>query len=156
MQDTSTVWAGPGKGLAVYFKEHLFHHVTDITEDNMHLTKMGTDNLDVITLYRSSNGNLSNLIDHLKSLISQYRTTVVCGDLNLCYIDTRRNKVTQWLENEGFKQMVKRATHIRGRLIDHFYIRKANDNITTTVFRHSPFFSDHDAICATLKLEVNS
>ena len=25
---------GPGKGLAVYFKENLFHHVTDITEDN--------------------------------------------------------------------------------------------------------------------------
>ena len=124
---------GPGKGLAVYFKEHLFHHVTDITEDNMQLTKMGTDNLDVITLYRSSNGNLSNLIDHLQSLISQFRTTVVCGYLNLCYIDTRRNKVTQWLENEGFKQLVNRATHIRGRLIDHFYIRKANDNITTSL-----------------------
>ena len=78
-------------------------------------------------------------------------TTIVCGDFNICYMSNRNNKVTYWLEENGFIQLMKDATQINGRHIDHFYIRPSiNITENTTVHRYSPYYSDHDAICVTI------
>ena len=57
-----------------------------------------------------------------------------------------------YLEKNGFTQSVREPTYINGRQIDHFYFKPGN-NITEnpTIYRYSPYYSDHDAICATLK-----
>ena len=143
---------GPGKGVAVLFKKGTFQHIVDIKEDRMQLTKMRSKRLDIIAMYRSSNASLTMVLDHLESVLTQDRTTIICGDFNLCYIETRSNKITKWLEENGFRQLVREATHIRGRLIDHFYIREnETDNVEQSVYRYSPYYSDHDAICTTIK-----
>ena len=143
---------GPGKGVAVLFKKGTFQHIVDIKEDRMQLTKMRSKRLDIIAMYRSSNASLTMVLDHLESVLTQDRTTIICGDFNLCYIETRSNKITKWLEENGFRQLVREATHIRGRLIDHFYIREnETDNVEPSVYRYSPYYSDHDAICTTIK-----
>ena len=92
-------------------------------------------------------------LEHIKDLITPTKTTVVCGDFNICYLSTRNNRITKYLEQNGFKQLVKEATHISGRLLDHFYIRQDQaDSPETSVLRYSPYYSDHDAICTTITI----
>ena len=144
---------GPGKGIAVFFKENIFQHSLDIQSDKMQLTKMESPKLDVIVVYRSEQGNSTELLQHIQDLITPMKTTAVCGDFNICYLSTRNNRITKYLEQNGFKQLVKEATHIKGRLLDHFYIRQhEKDSPATSVFRYSPYYSDHDAICSTINI----
>ena len=144
---------GPGKGIAVFFKDDIFKHSFDIKSDKMQLTKMESPKLDVIAVYRSEQGNSVELLEHIKDLITPTKTTVVCGDFNICYLSTRNNRITKYLEQNGFKQLVNEATHIRGRLLDHFYIRQDQaDSPETSVLRYSPYYSDHDALCTTITI----
>ena len=78
-------------------------------------------------------------------------TTVVCGDLNICYLSNRNNRIIKFLEESGFSQLMNEATHIKGGHIDHFYY-KLGENIAKdpSIFRYSPYYSDHDATCATI------
>ena len=142
---------GPGKGLAVYFKEEIFQPVIDIRMDKMQLSKLRSANLEVIAVYRSERGNPSVLLNHIIDMISPGVNTVICGDFNICYLSQRNNKITKYLEQNGFTQLMKESTHIKGRLLDHFYFRASeNDRPETSVFRYSPYYSDHDAICTTI------
>ena len=146
---------GSGKGLAAFFKKEKFTHICDVQEDRMQLIKMGSNKLDVICLYRSSNGNLTTLLEHLKHLIPLNKTTLICGDFNICYIASRNNKVTKWLEDNRFKQLVQEPTHTKGRLIDHYYVRTCKEvPLVTDLLRYSPYYSDHDATCGTIKFKV--
>ena len=78
-------------------------------------------------------------------------TTVICGDFNICFKANRNNRVTQFLEKNGFSQLMNEATHIKGRHIDHFYFKPGtNIGNNPSIHRYSPYYSDHDAICATL------
>ena len=84
-------------------------------------------------------------------MITPRMTSIVCGDFNFCYLANRGNKVTQYLEESGFQQLINEATHIKGRHIDQFYIKdKQNTFKESPVFRYSPYYSDHDALCVTL------
>jgi endonuclease/exonuclease/phosphatase family metal-dependent hydrolase len=86
-------------------------------------------------------------------MIKSTTTTIVCGDFNICYLTNKNNKISKYLEDNGFSQLMKEATHIKGRHLDHFYFRPS-DNISETpsIYRYSPYYSDHDAICATIPL----
>ena len=59
--------------------------------------------------------------------------------------------MSQALERNLFKQLVKEATHIQGGHIDHAYWK---DTIgmwqDPAIERYSPYYSDHDGICITL------
>ena len=144
---------GPGKGLAIYFKAETFKHIEDIKKQKMQLTKMGSPDLDVIALYRSEQGNSSELLEHIIQLIAPDKNTVICGDFNICYLATRNNRITKYLEQNGFIQLMKEPTHIQGRLLDHFYFRpRQNNDVKTEIFRYSPYYTDHDAICTTVTL----
>ena len=97
---------GPGKGLALYYKDEIFKSGPEIKEDKMQITKMQSKEVDVIIVYRSEQGNLTDLAEHLKKLISNEVNTLVTGDFNLCYVSNRNNKVTKSLENDGFTQLI--------------------------------------------------
>ena len=117
----------------------------------MQLTKFESSELDMIAVIRSEQGNSLELLEHIKDLITQDKNTAICGDFNICYLSTRNNRITKYLEGNGFKQLVKEATHIQGRLLDHFYIRLMQENtVKTSLLRYSPYYSDHDAICTTI------
>ena len=54
-------------------------------------------------------------------------------------------------KSSEFKQMMKEATHIKGRIIDHFYFKPGKGiSEKVSIFRYSPYYSDHDATCATV------
>ena len=130
---------GPGKGIAIYYKKDIFKHVIDIEKENMQLTKMESLEMTVIAVYRSEKGNSVELLQHIIELIPPRGRTIICGDFNICYLSKRRNRITKYLEENGFTQLVKEATHIQGRLLDHFYFRPSpGEHLETPVFRYSP------------------
>ena len=111
---------GPGKGLALYYSMEIFRPGPQVKENRIQISKLVSEEVDIIAIYRSNEGNLGELVKHLKTLIEEGKNTVVTGDLNICYSANRNNIVTKYLENEGFIQYMKEATHIKGRHIDHF------------------------------------
>ena len=144
------------KGLAIYYKAELFKPGPEIKDDKMQISKLVSNEVEVIVVYRSEKGNLNDLVEHLKKIINREENTVITGDFNICYISNRKNKVTKYLENDGFSQLMNEATHIKGRHIDHLYFRPGNKPVETpSVYRYSPYYSDHDAICATIQIPEN-
>ena len=93
---------GPGKGLAIYYKDGTFEPTDDIKREKMQISKLKSAELEVITVYRSEQGNLSEMLEILKDFINPWVTTAVCGDFNICYLSNRNNKVTQYLEQHEF------------------------------------------------------
>ena len=76
--------------------------------------------------------------------------TVICGDFNICHTANQNNMVTKFLENHGFKQLMKAATQIKGRNSDHFYLKTGGQiKEDAVIHRYSPYYSDHDVACVT-------
>ena len=139
-----------GKGLATYFKSNV-SHVCDIKYQYIQLSKFRTEQIDIISVYRSKEGNETQLINSLLSLIKPGRITVIGGDFNICQIERRHNSIAKCLSSFGFRQLVTDATHIEGGHIDHIYV-----NCKATVLEiYSPYYTalDHDALCLSLNLE---
>ena len=138
--------------IAVYYKDSTFIPTVDIRHETMQLTKLESINLDIIIVYRSEKGNTTELLDHIISMIREEKATVISGDFNICYKTNRKNKISKFLETNGFKQFVEEPTHIRGRHIDHLYFKPSKlINESPAIYRYTPYYSDHDAICATFK-----
>ena len=143
---------GPGKGLALYFKENTFEPVTDIKKEKIQISKLTYRDIDAIIVYRTAQGNSLELIDHLAALITPGVSTIVAGDFNLCLLTHRNNRVTQFLEANGFVQLMEEATHIKGGHIDHMYFRPGHNVCQNpSILRYSPYYSDHDAVCITIE-----
>ena len=149
--------AGHGKGLATYFKEKIFTHSVDITEVNLQVTKLYSPSLDVISVYRSQEGSLQKLTDNLLSIVDNSKTTLICGDFNVCLKTSRNNCLSKTLKLNGFLQHVKEATHIKGGHIDHVYLKQGDQEMTVDVCHYSPYYlaTDHDALLVTLEKPGN-
>ena len=139
---------GHGRGLATYFRKEEFKPNGDIKEATFQLTKLSSENVDVISVYRSNEAKIKEFSDQLLKLFDPLKTTVLCGDFNICFKAERHNKLIKTLEDHGFEQFVKEATHIRGGLIDHAYVYKTKELVDVDVSLYSPYYcaKDHDAI----------
>ena len=116
------------------------------------ISKMSAKEVDVINIYRSQGTNNAELAENLKQLIDEKRLTIVCGDINLCFVNERGNKITTMLEHHGFKQMVMSASHLKGGHIDHVYSNHDPNIYTVDIMMYSPYYTsqDHDAFCITI------
>ena len=92
------------------------------------------------------------LASDLRKIIDFEKFTIICGDLNMCYVQERNNEVTRMLELSGFSQLVNEATHIKGGYIDHVYSNHDQAMFQVHVSLYSPYYlcKDHDAICVTI------
>ena len=107
--------------------------------------------MDVVGIYRSQDGNMNQLIEKLEDMIDDKKTTIVGGDLNICLMSSPHNYVTKKMQDRGFKQLVNKATHIEGGLIDHVYVRTVKDSQYSWNIEDFPkYYSDHDSIGLTL------
>ena len=144
---------GPGKGIAIYTKDDSFQLTSNIKKEKIQLSKLESKDLEIIIVYRSEQGNTAELLQYIKDNIKEDTTTVIAGDFNICFNTQRYNRISKFLEKNGFIQLVTEATHIKGRHIDHFYFKQGrkigND---PSILRYSPYYSDHDAICVTLSI----
>ena len=142
---------GRGRGLSIYYKESKFRHIQDVSTEKIQLVKLSAMRYDLIAVYKAPLGNDGLLRDQLEMLIEANRSTIIFGDLNLCFIENRNCRTTKHLIASGFKQIVEEATHISGGHIDQVYMR--GDNIVAEVELHSPYYTakDHDALCILLQ-----
>ena len=76
----------------------------------MQITKFTSKELDV---YRSSNGNSLELLNNMIAMMSPKKPSLISGDFNICIMNHQKNRMSKGLESEGFRQMIKEATHIR-------------------------------------------
>ena len=142
---------GRGKGGAVYSK--LMAKSYEWNSDNTkQVMKTKYEKIEVINVYRSSTGQKKDLIEKLKQVINPKKLTIITGEFNLCAGEEKTNKVSVFLEQIGFSQLVDKATHIQGRIIDHIYINSTK--AVLDIERYSPYYSDHDALLVTLNIQV--
>ena len=82
------------------------------------------------------------------SILTISKPTLICGDFNICIFKQPNNYITKSLIKDNFNQIVKNATHQKGGLIDHVYIK--NLPLNYDIHYHSVYYSDHDGICITI------
>ena len=74
--------------------------------------------------------------------------TLVVGDFNLCSKSEKKHTIFQFMEREGFVQLVDSPTHMEGRHIDQVFMfnPEQRDNQQLAVKQQSPFYTDHDIL----------
>ena len=153
LQEYHVLYASKGRasGVAILYKPFLkIKNSIIVTKDTFQAVKISFILFDLIAVYRSpSETSLKAFLDILKNGIDDTRATIICGDMNINLFKNPSNMVTLYLQSQGFKQIVRKATHISGSLLDHVYIRLPK----CTVFHnlHHVYYSDHDAILTMLR-----
>ena len=139
---------GDGKGIAIYFMKN-FDQVCDISLEKYQISKIQSKKYDIICVYRSTDTCKTNQIkflNDLHSLLNIKRQTFILGDFNFDALLPEKNLILKELQNWNFKQLVEKATHIKGGLIDHCYISDNIDPLTVTINQKSVYYTDHDII----------
>ena len=136
---------GKGKGIATYFRDTFIFDV-DVTQPTYQMTKVNSQFLTIINVYRTSNA-AEQFTHDLHAIIDEDRPTYIIGDFNIDFISQKENRVIKMLHAMGFMQLVKHPTHILGHLLDHFYSNSCSDNVS--LHQESPYFSDHDILHVT-------
>ena len=52
------------------------------------------------------------VIDFIFKMVDYKKSTILCGDFNICFKQERKNSIISSLERHGFEQLVKESTHI--------------------------------------------
>ena len=142
---------GNGKGIATYYDDEKLRPIEEVKMDKYQITKFKHEALDIINIYRSQTGHSVELLENLKKQIEPGRITIITGDFNICFMENFNNRLVQGLLELGFDQLVHEPTHIRGRHIDQVYFLDPSKRLKLTIDRYSPYYSDHDGICITIR-----
>ena len=94
----------------------------------------------------------NELNDKLEEFFDTPNDSVIFGDFNICGQSEKNNSVGRLLSGYGYSQLVKEATHVKGRQIDHLYIKDQSEVVDLQ--RYSPYYTDHDAVLLSMNLEV--
>ena len=143
---------GSGKGIGTYIKADIITPKSNVTKEKVQITLLSSPELDIINIYRSQGMDTAELANDLRYMINKSKLTIVCGDLNLCYIDDYNNELTKMFKREGFQQLVHEATHFMGGHIDQVYSNHNPQEYQVHVSLYSPYYlaKDHDAILITI------
>ena len=80
----------------------------------------------------------------LENMISPEKPTIVMGDVNWHYPDFHPMK--EYMDSSGFYQLIGRATHEGGQIIDHLYISSHLKETKMVVEQLSSYYTDHDVL----------
>ena len=67
-----------------------------------------------------------------------------------------KHEVGLALQNKGFSQLVKEATHREGRSLDHMYVYLKDTSLSTKCEVAGCYFSDHDKIMLYIDKNKNA
>ena len=77
---------GLGKGIVVYVRSGLkFEDIRHYSSSNLQMIKICLKDLDVISIYRSSDEPFSSVVHHLQNIFSKTKATLLIGDVNYCF-----------------------------------------------------------------------
>ena len=140
--------SGRSRGIAVFTRTPLDHKVLKADDALGVIVKQ--EKLDVMFLYLSHNFDWNPVNNFFNKVICPEKPTVIMGDVNWHYPDNHAMK--NYLQLRGFNQLIRRATHQKGRCIDHLYISTHFSEGEVTVKQQSTYYSDHDMITAFVPL----
>ena len=110
---------------------------------------------DEICITRSARGSEQEVVNHLEQLIDVGRLTVISGDMNICLDKDPQSLLPTVLGELGFQQLVTSPTHMAGGRIDHVYLNDPGSLLGGYhLTHHTPYYSDHDALCLSMTLQV--
>ena len=147
-----TVSKGFGKGVACYTKDHLSGGpVAAFSADTFQVLRVSIPGVHIITVYRSGSRdlNIPEVALKVQEMIDECgedSRVMIVGDFN--FPATEVNNFTYVMSRIGYKQIVNEPTHLAGRCIDHCYVK---DPENAQHFLHSVYYSDHMALCITLR-----
>ena len=104
---------GNGKGVAVYFKEE-FQFKSLVSKPEYQISKFGSEDEDVVCIYRSTTTNLDlqrEFLEDIKSMIDRERRQIFFGDFN---IEATGNIISREFKSWNFTQLVNFPTHKDG------------------------------------------
>ena len=140
---------GKGKGIASYYS-NAFGHKISINGQGFSLVTLESQDSVIIGVYRSNDGNIKELLKEISMLIMEEKFVVIGGDFNINLTNSPNNYLTKELIKMGFAQIVKKATHIEGGLIDHIYVRQGRNKKYSWIVEQFPkYYSDHDGLGLT-------
>ena len=105
---------GPGKGLAVYHRRFNFEPEIILSDENLQVSKLSGDKIDVLAIYRSDEGSQTDLAAKVKENTSKSKITLLVGDFNLCAVEDYHSMMSTCLREMGYIQLVTQPTHIQG------------------------------------------
>ena len=146
---------GKGKGCGIFSinsKQNLGN--LKVVKEKYQMLSIIDGSLQLIMVYLSSNCSKDEVVKDLKAILRQDLNSIIVGDVN--FDKGEKNELTKYLASKQFQQLVDTPTHdstatTSARTIDHCYVSK--DIVDKIELRlHSPYYSDHDALCISLNL----
>jgi hypothetical protein len=113
--------SGRGKGLAVFYKMEI-EEIRDHDEDFINITMIESKELDVVAVYRNSDGSFDKLNGKLLDIMYLSKSMLVIGDMDVCSKKRPDNDLKMFLEGKGFKQIIIQSTNIECGHLNHAYI----------------------------------
>lgn len=139
---------GNGKGVAVFSKLDCTNRpvVNSVSSPIFSAIQYRTECFDAIFLYwsQSTAAETSEVLQLLESWVVKTRPTAILGDFNMVFSDDSR--VSKFLTDIGFQQLITRATCETGNLIDHIYVNKPMVSLNVSTEQCAAYYSDHDII----------
>ena len=148
---------GKGKGIATYYHKS-YKHVKSVKQPKYQMTKISSDEEDIINIYRSEGASSQHLIKDINEVFDGTKRTIIVGDLNICYTKEKFHPVLRCLSKLGFKQRISFPTNTSGSYIDHVHVyHPLASNLTKVhVKQEGVYFTDHDLILInTVSLIIN-
>ena len=140
-----------GKGVGVFFRKDAAVEVCE--EELYQFIKLKNECLTIFCLYISRGCEFSQVVQSLKDFkfFDKEENTCLVGDLN--FDTSKTNDLTRYLSRLQFKQLVGRATHLDGHILDQVYVPETT-SYQVDIKHHYCYYSDHDGILVSLKNDV--
>ncbi len=110
---TSLLGGGRGGGTAAFLKSEFLIR-DEFLEDGITLTKASNEKIDIINIYRAQSGKIDKMVNIIKKLLNLNKTTIIGGDIIICFLKKKTNPFIQFLLSLQFSQLVKYPTHLDG------------------------------------------
>ena len=141
-----------GKGISTFVKGTSLSFENNFVDDGIQVSKYSSNDLILVVVYRSQNGNTGTLLNILSGFFVEKKSILISGDFNICNKKKSNNAIKTTLLENGFQLLINESTQILGGHIDHAYWRIfGNHFVNPFIERYSPYFSDHDTLCITLQ-----
>ena len=135
---------GKGRGIAAYLGRN-YVSLIDVMHEDFQISCYSNSHRCIINIYRSAYAKNCDFILKLDETLIQIQEeeVILCGDLNICNVEENAHPVLQKIREFDFKMCVKKPTQVKGRVIDHIYVKNSN---LKKVLHQNILFLDHDML----------
>ena len=117
----------------------------------MQLSIYTSKDIEVISIYRSKDGDLMHMSEMVKEMTHLEAPQLVIGDFNYCQMSTSSNSMRKYFEENQFHPLVKEPTHIEGNIIDQAHLRDIGRSLEISTELHSKYYTDHKGLAIIVK-----